>query len=362
MPFYPIKQMNQKNHIIFLLLLSIVLTGCQQQNLSPPKNYDITCYAATYGKGIYKTDNGGRSWYPLDLDQKDLYAYFKRLYLDSREKDMLYVATTGAGLFLLNLQTGSLKKVDRFKDENVRSVTFRNTASDLLGSREVLVAINDGGIFEAPNALGRWQTSNQGLVFRGDVNTLFSHGSTLYAGTVKDLFRWDESSKQWVEASQGISNKNILSMGAHPEGKIFYAGSGAYEGKRGRSRHIPCLYKSPDRGLTWIGSDKGIRDGTLIYAIAINPGCPERIYLGTSDGVYRSTDNGLNWVKVTNNLPKGLKVFDIKISRMADGEDVVYAATSRGIFMTQDTDQTGWSNKSFGLEPTAITSIILFPN
>jgi len=105
-----------------------------------------------------------------------------------------------------------------------------------------------------------------------------------------------------------------------------------------------------------------MRSGTLVYVIAINPKRPERIYLGTSAGVYRSTDSGQNWTKMEDGLPKDLRVFDIKIERMSDGKDVVYAAGSRGVFMTIDDDETFWVDKSYGLEPTAITSIILVPN
>ena len=60
-------------------------------------------------------------------------------------------------------------------------------------------------------------------------------------------------------------------------------------------------------------------------------------------------------------LPKTLRVTDIKMARMSDGKDVVYAASSNGVFMTVDDDETCWVNKSYGLAPSAITGIVLLP-
>jgi len=340
------------------LILSPLLVGCQRENLSVPKDYHITCYAATYGKGIYKSENGGTSWYSFDTDQKAIHAYYKRLYKSPHDGDVLYITTTGAGLFTLNPQTGALNSVNRFKGENVSSVAFRDITSDEQGHNEVLVGITKGGVFKTYNPVVSWEPCNTGLTYR-DVNVLFIHKKELLAGTVKDLFKWDESSKRWMSASNGIKNKNIISINA--QGKILFAGSGPYPGEKGYFEEIPCLYKSEDKGKTWTASDKGIPDGTLVYVIAVNPKNHKRIYLGTSKGVYRSTDTGQNWAKMRNGLPKDLRIFDIKIARMVDNKDVVYAAGSSGVYMTTDDDETRWVNKSYGLEQTAITSIILLP-
>lgn len=187
-------------------------------------------------------------------------------------------------------------------------------------------------------------------------------GDDIFAGTVKDLFKWDTASNAWRSMSNGIKNKNILSMGADPQGNILYAGSGPYDQEKGFFEKIPCLYKSTDRGKTWSVSDKGIPDGTLVYEITANPARPERVYLGASDGMYRSVDSGENWTKMEAGLPKDLRIFDIEIARMPGKKDVVYAAGSRGIFMTVDDDATSWTGKSYGLPPTNITGIVLLPD
>jgi hypothetical protein len=352
----------QKTSISLFLAIctSVLFAGCREP-LPAPKDYNITCYAASYGKGIYRTENGGRSWFPLDLEQADLYAYFKRIYRDPRDKSTLYITTTGAGLFSIDENSLTLSVLNGFEGKTVSSLAF--ALSSLFhqeGTREMLAATNGNGILKACNVSDPWLLCNQGLVYR-EVNVLFSHRDLLFAGTAKDLFKWDEEAVEWVPASEGIQNKNILSLGGDLEAKILYAGSGAYDEEKSFFQEVPCLYKSMDQGRTWIPCDEGIPDGTLVFTITVNPGRPERIYLGTSDGIYRSTDAGRQWSRMEQGLPKALNVFDIKMARMPDGKDVVYAATAVGVFMTTDDDETRWVSRNYGLEPTAVTSLLLIP-
>ena len=201
---------------------------------------------------------------------------------------------------------------------------------------------------------------NNGLVYR-DVNTVIASGSELFAGTVKDVFKWDDKNKTWVSSSAGIKNKNIVSMAATPKGDRLYAGAGGYYSRKGYFESVPCLYMSKDEGKTWEKWDDGLPDGTLVYKIAINTAKPERIYLGTSDGIYMSDDGGDDWSKTADGLPDDFRVFDVRIAHMNDGNDLVYAAGSKGIFMTVDSDDPEWIDRNYGLPKTNITGIVVVP-
>jgi len=352
--------MNQRNYIryaICLLLTLLLLAACTDE-LPSPKDYNVTLYAATYLNSICRTENGGKSWFSIEQDQTDLWGYFKRIYLDPHDRDALYVATTGAGIFRFNLKKEMIENVSFLGQAKACVIVFRSPSPGGQTPREILVGIDGKGVFRSHDEGAHWEPQNQGLVYR-NIHVLFTTAKALYAGTVRDLFRWYPSTKQWIASSEGIRNRNIFSLGAGPEGKVLYAGSGAYGEKKGRFEKIPCLYKSTDQGLTWKASDKGIPDGTLVYAIAVNPVRPERVYAGTSEGIYRSTNAGREWLKMEQGLPKNLKAFDIKMARMPDAEDVVYAAGSSGVFMTIDDDETRWVGKSYGLPKTAITSIVI---
>lgn len=345
--------------LIFFISFISTISACNR-DLPRPKSYNITCYAASYDQGIYFSNNGGESWYPLDMDQKDYYAYFKRIYLDPADKENLFIATTGAGLFKADPSTGDIERIDQFKDPNLTSLLLIDNVDSRM-SPSLLISLNNGGVYQSDTELISWHPMNQGLAYR-DVNTLYSHQKALYAGTSHDLFKWDNNENRWVPFSQGIKNKNILAISSTADNKILLAGSGGYNGAKGRFEDIPCLYKSLDAGLSWEASDKGIPDGTLVYSIAVTRSKPESIYVGSSNGVYRSINEGKNWSKTQEGLPEQFRVLDIKTEKMKDGHNVIYAAGSKGIFMTVDDGKSSWVSKNYGLPQTAITSMIILNN
>jgi len=319
---------------------------------------DVTCYAAAYSKGVYRSDNGGTSWYLLDPDHEDLNLYFKKLFL-SPDKGTLYVTTTGAGLFIMDTRKDSLvDNVTQFKNENVRAVAFKNPSGAGEGNIEILAGMDSRGIFIKRDGSGNWEDFNKGLGYR-DVNALLKTSDSLYAGTIKGLFMFNEQSGIWTDISGDIKNRNIIVIDTSPDGETIYAGAGAYQSNKGRFEDIKCLYKSEDKGKTWKASDRWLPDNTLVYAIAVNPNKPERIYLGTSEGVFRSTNSGKRWSKMTKGLPDEFKAFDIKIVHTSDDKDLVYAAGSSGVFMALDEKRARWIDRSYGLEKTNITSIVI---
>jgi photosystem II stability/assembly factor-like uncharacterized protein len=342
------------SRILFYLLPAFLpfLSSCHDAVKTTSDN-NVTCYTATYGEGIYKSDNGGRSWYPVKANQEDMYLYFKRMFLDS-DKNLLYVATTGAGLFSIDLKDDAVQRIEQYKGKNVRSVAFIKNMID--GKSAIITGVFDDGI----SMVGAGENAylNSGLTYR-DVNTIITSGNNVFAGTVKDIFRWDSTKKKWESASAGVKNKNIISMAATPKGDILYAGAGGLLDAKGFFQSFPCLYISKDKGKTWKGWDDDILGGTLVYSIAVNSIKPERMYVGTSDGVYMSDDGGDDWDKTDDGLPDDFRVFDIKIKNLDDGNALVYATGSKGVFMAFDSNDPDWINKDFGLPKTNITGFVV---
>jgi len=341
------------NTLFFLLsAFFLILSSCGRSEIVYQEN-NITCYAAAYGQGIYKSDNGGRSWYPMKMNQEDIHLFFKRLFLDS-EKETLYVATTGAGLFSIDLNMETLTRIEPYKGQNVRSVAIVKNI-DNEKDATIAGALDKGITIVSPE---EDIYINDGLIYR-DVNTIISSGNDIYAGTVKDLFRRDAANRRWVSSSEGIKNRNIISMAATPDGDMLFAGAGGYLDKKGRFQSIPSIYMSKDKGKSWKGWDDGIPGDTLIYIIAVNPEKPNRIYAGTSRGVYISSDSGDDWGKTDDGLPDDFRVFDIKIKNLDDENAFVYAAGSKGLFMAYDIDDPEWVNRDYGLPKTNITGIVI---
>ncbi|MBN1905818.1 MAG: hypothetical protein JW927_12050 [Deltaproteobacteria bacterium] len=337
------------NTLFLLSAFFLLFSSCQDTEITT-SDTNVACYAATYGEGIYKSDNGGKSWYPMKMNQEDIHLYFKRLFLDP-DNDLLYVATTGAGLFSIDLKNESIHRIEQYKGKNVRSVAFVKNMDD---GPATLAGVFDEGVSMVGADEKRYL--NTGLTYR-DVNTIITSEKNIFAGTVKDIFRWDNQKKVWESASVGIKNKNIISMAVTPKGDMIFAGAGGYLDEKGFFDSTSCLYMSRDNGKTWEAWDDGMPGDTLVYSIAINMKRPERIYAGTSDGVYMSYNGGDDWDKTDDGLPNDFRVFDIKIKNLDDENDLVYVAGSKGIFMAFDTDDPDWVNRGYGLPKTNITGI-----
>jgi hypothetical protein len=351
-----------KLKVCLMILVSLLIAstnGCNKQDLSTAGE-SLVCYTAIYSKGVYKSDNGGISWYPLVASQDELYLYSKKLTM-SPDAKKLFICTSGGGLFFIDTEKGTLNTINGFKDEDVRSIVFRKAAIGQGTGFETIVGKRETGIYKSIEGTGAWEQLNKGLTYR-DVNVLAECGSRLFAGTIQGIFKCDESSKSWLDVSAGIENKNIFAITASPDGKIIYAGAGGYQKAKGRFKKIPSLYKSINNGNTWEASDNGLPKDALIFSISVNPQKPERIYLGTSEGVYRSTDSGIKWSKTDNGLPKDFRALEIKIAHLSGDEDLVYAAGMNGLFMAIDDKNPAWISRSYGLEKTYVSSILVQSN
>jgi photosystem II stability/assembly factor-like uncharacterized protein len=346
--------------IISVSLLIASTIGCDKKQDLSTVGGSLVCYTAIYSKGVYKSDNGGISWYPLTANQDDLYLYSKKLIM-SLDSKRLYVTTTGGGLFFIDMEKDALNTMDGFKDEDVRSIVFRKAAIGEGTEFETIVGKRETGTYKLIEKTGVWESLNKGLTYR-DVNVLAECGSSLFAGTIQGVFRWDENSKSWLDASVGINNKNIFAVAASADGKTIYAGAGVYQNAKGRFKTIPSIYKSINNGNTWEASDKGLPNGILIYSISVNPRKPEKIYIGTSGGVYRSTDSGNNWSRIDNGLPKLFRALDVKIAHLSGDEDLVYTAGMNGLYMAIDDKNPAWTSRSYGLENTYVSSILVQSN
>jgi len=348
-----------KKYFIFLSGLLILLSsaGCREKTDLSKSGENIVCYAAAYNSGIYKSDNGGISWYPLLEDQEDIYFYSKKLF-ESPYSKRLYVTTTGAGLFSIDMEKGALNRVGDFKDENVSSVVFKEASNRQPAELEIYLGIKEKGVFKSLFGTDNWEPANDGLTYR-DVNVIFRNSGALLAGTINGIFRLDEKAEKWIDTSEGIIKKNIISISATPDGGTIFAGSGAYAVQKGFFQDIPSLYKSVDNGRTWENAGSGLPEGLLVYSITVNPLKPERIYLGTSHGVYRSTDGGNKWSGMEDGLPEEFRVMNIMIAHTSENKDLVYAAGANGLFMALDEDNPNWISRSYGIERTYISDILL---
>src|SRR5262245_33523779 len=132
---------------------------------------------------------------------------------------------------------------------------------------------------------------------------------TLYVGTGSGGFRRRDG--QWLEM-QGLAALFVSHLLVDPQdSKTLYAGCFL-------PRHV---FKSQDRGDTWIETDSGLSTEYL-FSLARDPARPGALYAGTDTGLYESTDGAQSWHRVGRGLPAGV-ILSLAVDQQGSGEAYV---------------------------------------
>lgn len=117
---------------------------------------------------------------------------------------------------------------------------------------------------------------------------------------------------------------------------------------------FPGIYRSTDGGATWLTST-GLA-GIRVYAIAIDPATPSRLFVATAMGVYVSNDSGATWAKVTDPTGSGVATIDMwSIAIDPTQPQVIYAGGTWEGQMFRSTDGGAtWSRRGNGLFASGI--------
>jgi photosystem II stability/assembly factor-like uncharacterized protein len=116
------------------------------------------------------------------------------------------------------------------------------------------------------------------------------------------------------------------------------------------------VFKSTDSGGTWTAANTGLTS-LYVYTLAIDPSTPTSIYAGTHGGVFKSIDSGSTWVAVNTGL------MDLYVTALAIDPAVpatLYAGTYVGAFKSTNSGIT-WASANTGLASPYIDALAIDP-
>ena len=269
-------------------------------------DYPETVFIDAYGGGVFKSENGGQTWYDASKGYSGAQVYDIAL-LDGNNPLKIITAThngiyksNDGGMtweafnnprpgtpFSLAINPQNQNEIilgDRHGWSVNKSTDYGETWTEVLGHGPTLKTEDEFTVNEI-----KFAPSNPDIVYVGV--SIGPHEIDLVLKEGPGVYKSIDGGDSWIEKNNGLetSFKNILSVAVHPENEnIVYIGT-LEDG----------VFKTIDGGENWILKSNGLT-ATDVRTLAIDPHCPDTIYAGGGQGVgiFRSINGGEQWEEI----------------------------------------------------------------
>jgi len=216
--------------------------------------------SVAYGDGVYKSEDGGRSWKNVGLKESE---HIGRIVVDPRNSDVVYVAAQGP-LWSAGGDRGLYKTSD-----GGRSWTRVLAISDNTGVSDVVLDPRNPDVIVAASYQRR------------------RHFFTLINGGPESaIHRSTDGGKSWTKVTTGLPSEELGRIGlaiSPQDPDVLYANVEAANRRGG-------MYRSTDNGVTW-QKMSDFNQGAMYYGdVFADPHDFDRIYV--PDVLFQVSDDG----------------------------------------------------------------------
>jgi photosystem II stability/assembly factor-like uncharacterized protein len=263
-----------------------------------------TIYAISFTGGVWRSDNNGSSWSPINFPDSNLVA------VCTTPLGHIYIGTWGHG-FYRSTDYGSTWTATGPHNLKVTDI-YSNTTGNIF-----VTTSGDSALYRSTDNGNTWHPIIRGILFTTvpkALSVVISGPNGLLYTAEDQVYQSTNNGDNWTSIGPSTT-ENLISLAWASPGYLYAGGLGG-------------VYRTVDTGKTWDTVNFGSAQGFVRTLVVVSNGT---VYRGTdNDGVYFTDDGGDNWYDFNTGLT-GRSVFTL--AKSTNG--YLFAATfDNGIFRT----------------------------
>jgi hypothetical protein len=292
------------------------LKGTNPQKISFDPRSPDRAYCATFGDGLWKTDDGGQTWNNIgkEIISSTYIMSVSVSPLDHRNSfHQVFVGTEPSAVYISNDGGNSWEKMETLN--NLPSSTswsfpprpwthhVRWIEPDANNVDYVFVAIEAGALVQSHDGGKTWIDRIEEGPY--DTHTLATHPKApkrLYSSAGDGYFESFDYGESWKRLTEGLRHHYLYGLAVDsgdPNNVIISASLGpgsAYYFEDAES----FVYKKSNDGKKWEAISNGLPEpnGTTITILASNPKAAGEFYAVNNHGIFISIDSGVSWKRL----------------------------------------------------------------
>jgi photosystem II stability/assembly factor-like uncharacterized protein len=284
-----------------------------------PSNSNII-YAGFVSGGVWKTTNGGSSWFPLKDEMENLAVC--SIVMDSNNPDIIYAGTgegyfnidaiRGAGIFKTTDAGNSWTQLSSTNNSNfyyVNKMVYDNTTNSLWVAARA-------GLFKSTNGGNSFTNIINGGGSNGcmDIEIAYTSPTTVYATfgqlNQSQIWRSTDAGNNWSQ-NYSVPNSGRIELAVSPSNPVVaYASFLDLNSASSTYYGVSFMAMTTDAGDSWnsitvpgptYNGDNNYTRNQAWYdnVLAVDPSSHSTVYVGGID-FWKSTDSGTSWNQKTN--------------------------------------------------------------